>query len=366
MPTVEVRLPNHRYDVVVESGLLERLGGILRSLVPHRRCALILDQNLEHDYQPGVIRSLQAGGYEPMVASFPTSEKLKSLTTVGHMLNQLAEARIERRSPLIAMGGGILTDTAGFAAASWLRGVPLVMVPTTLLAMVDASVGGKTGVNLPQGKNLVGAFYQPVLVTIDPTVLKTLPPREIRCGLAECVKHGMIRDPELLTWLEEQLDAVMQLEPQAMETLIQWNVAIKARVVMADEKESGERAHLNFGHTFAHAIEAAQGDLPADRRFHHGEAVALGMVAATRLAVNLGRIPADIGQRLETLLTRIGLPVTTDCLPESRQMLEWMRLDKKVSDDRIRLILPTAVGSVEIDSSIKDDKVCQAWDSLRS
>ncbi|MCC5831003.1 MAG: 3-dehydroquinate synthase [Phycisphaeraceae bacterium] len=366
MPTVEVILPHHRYEVLIQCGALDQLGPQVHDRLPHRRCALILDQAIATTHGRQAADSLRGAGYEPLVADFATSEPLKSLDTVAAMLSKLAGDRIERKSPLVAMGGGILTDTAGFAAACWLRGVPLVMVPTTLLSMVDAAVGGKVGVNLPQGKNLVGAFHQPSLVLIDPNVLATLPQRELRCGLAECIKHAIIRDPDLWTWTSENLERVLALDPGAMQTLIARNVAIKAAVVMADEREAGERAHLNFGHTFAHAIEAAQTSTPDESRYHHGEAVALGMIAATTLAVLLDRADRGMLDELIALLDRAGLPVRADNLAPTARLMELMKLDKKVSDDRIRLILPRCIGEVEIDDSVPTRWIERAWDSIRA
>ena len=217
--------------------------------------------------------------------ALPPGEEHKNLDTAAKLYGLLTDARLERQSPVIALGGGVVGDTVGFAAATYLRGLPFAQCPTTLLAMVDASVGGKVGVNLPAGKNLVGSFYQPRLVVIDTDTLTTLPPRELRCGLAECVKHAAIRDAQRFDWLEQNLDRVMKLDPATLVELVHWNVQIKASVVMADEKETGERAHLNFGHTFAHAIETLSGY----GHYHHGEAVSLGMVAAANLAAATGR-----------------------------------------------------------------------------
>jgi len=248
---------------------------------------------------------------------------------------------------------------AGFVAASYLRGVPFVQCPTTLLAMVDASVGGKVGVNVPQGKNLIGAFHQPVAVVIDPLTLQTLPPREVRCGMAECVKHGVIHDGELFDWIAHNLAKIQSLDPTTLTELIARNVAIKAAVVMEDEKESGVRAHLNFGHTFAHAIEATVGY----GEIEHGEAVSLGMVAATKLAIDQGRCEADLLPRLGELLERIGLP-TAAKLPDIEILMNAMRLDKKVADAKLRLVLPSRMGSVDVVSDTPDDAVIAAWQAI--
>ena len=322
----------------------------------------------------------------------PASEKMKSLKTVQDLLAVVLDAKLERKSPIIAVGGGIVGDTTGYVAASYLRGVPFVQVPTTLLSMVDASVGGKVGVNVPQGKNLVGAFHQPVLVVIDTDVLKTLPDRDLRCGLAECVKHGVIRDPDLFAWIEDHVDRILDLESDALVELVQRNVKIKADVVMEDEKEQGVRAHLNFGHTFAHAIEAspvaeAKAAQPKRRRFAppprfevpkpqlktqayegpyaHGEAVSLGMVAATNLAVSAGRCDGALLDRLVALLDRIGLPTNSDQLVDTDLLMDIMQTDKKVKDGQVRLILPNHLGSVSIVNDTPAQAIAAAWDAIR-
>jgi 3-dehydroquinate synthase len=305
---------------------------------------------------------MQGAGYNVKAHAVPPGEDHKTLQQCAGLYDVLVDAKLERRSPIVALGGGVIGDTAGFVAATYLRGVPFVQCPTTLLAMVDASVGGKVGVNLPRGKNLVGAFWQPQLVVCDTDTLATLPPRELRCGLAECVKHGVIRDAGLFAWLEENLDQVMALDRAALVELVRWNVQIKADVVMADEKETGERAHLNFGHTFAHAIEATSGF----GHYHHGEAVALGMVAATRLAASAGRVKPQLLDRLVQLLNRIGLPTRAADLAPTPQLIDAMRLDKKVAAGRIRLILPDKLGAVSIVNDTPDAAIVAAWDSLRS
>jgi 3-dehydroquinate synthase len=238
--------------------------------------------------------------------------------------------------------------------------VPFVNCPTTLLSMVDAAVGGKTGVNVPQGKNLVGAFWQPSLVLMDPQTLATLPPRELRAGLAECVKHGMIRDPELFAWIEAHVEALLGVDGGAMVELLERNVRIKAAVVEADEREAGVRAHLNFGHTFAHAIEAGTGYTA----FKHGEAVSLGMVAATSLAVDLGMCDRAVLDRLVALLDRLELP-TSAPLPSPVALVDVMRLDKKVQGGKLRLVLPTRVGEVVVRDDAGYAAIIEAWGALR-
>ena len=371
MPTVELKLPHHQYEIHIDIDLLQRLGQLVNVRAAHARAALLADELVYRHYGEPARSALLDVGYDVLVTRIPTGEANKNLDTVRNLYNALIEARLERKSPLIALGGGVTGDTAGFVAATYLRGIPFIQCPTTLLAMVDASVGGKVGVNLPQGKNLVGAFHQPVLVVIDPATLKTLPTRELRCGLAECVKHAVIRDASLFDWLETNIDAILNLDMSTLVQLVKRNVQIKAKVVMADEKETGERAHLNLGHTFAHAIETRQAygrptaDTQTTHTYHHGEAVALGMVAASRLAANLGRCDRDIPRRIEGLLDRIGLPTRSSCLPPTGELLETMRLDKKVLCDHIRLVLPVAMGEVTMTIDVPPAAISDAWDSLR-
>ena len=361
MPTVNLTLPHDRYDIRIEPGALTRLGEQVRDVAPHERATVIVDEAIAESHGRTAARSMEAAGYDTRIAVMPAGEQQKTLGTVRSLYEVLIEHRMERKSPVVALGGGITGDTAGFVAATYLRGVPLVQCPTTLLAMVDASVGGKVGVNVPQGKNLIGAFYQPRRVVIDPETLRTLPSRELRCGLAECIKHAMIRDDKLFDWLETRIDAVQRLDADTMTELVERNVRIKAAVVIEDEKESGVRAHLNFGHTFAHAIESTTGY----DRYLHGEAVALGMIAATHLAVNRSMVNPAALDRLGALLEAVKLPTAADDLPDNAALLDAMRLDKKVAGGRIRLVLPTALGRVEICDDIPDDAIAAAWDALR-
>lgn len=361
MATVDLVLPHHRYQIHIEPGLLSRMGEAVRSVAPHRLVALMADRAVLEPHAQAAHASLAAAGYHVTLRGVDAAEERKTLQAVHDLYGVLVDARMERTSPVISLGGGVMGDSIGFLAATYLRGVPFIQSPTTLLAMVDASVGGKVGVNLPQGKNLVGAFYQPHRVLIDTNTLRTLPARELRCGLAECVKHGVIRDPELFAWIEDRLAAIVALDSATLVELVRRNVQIKANVVMADEKETGERAHLNFGHTFAHAIEAVCGY----GVYHHGEAVGLGMIAAARLAADARRCPADLPGRLVRLLARIGLPVQAENLPATPRLMDAMRLDKKVAAGRIRLVLPDRLGAVSIVSDTPEAAVAAAWDTLR-
>lgn len=362
MPTITLSLPHHRYDILVEAGALAQLGPRLRALAPNAKAGLVVDAGAV-GHGETARASLAGAGYQVAQAAYASSEENKNLAAVGAILDPILEARCERGSPIVSVGGGITGDVVGFAAAACLRGVPFVQCPTTLLSMVDASVGGKTGVNAKQGKNLIGAFHQPVLVICDIKALATLPDRELRCGLAECVKHGVIRDPALFAWMETNAKALLGRDQAALTELVARNVAIKARVVEADEKETGERAHLNFGHTFAHAIENVAG---YTTDIKHGEAVALGMVCATRLAVDAGRCEAQLLARLEKLLTALELPTRWPGgrAMDAAKLMASMGSDKKVQDGLIRLILPEAMGKVAIVKDAPRDAVAKAWLAL--
>lgn len=358
MPVV---FPDHRYDVAIEPGALDRLGEQVRAVAPASSAALYVDPALRDGLASRARASLEAAGYAVLEHVLPGGEASKNLDTVRGLYDGLLTRRFERGAPLIALGGGVTGDMIGFVAATYLRGVPFVQCPTTLLAMVDSSVGGKVGVNVPQGKNLIGAFHQPVAVVADPLALRTLPARELRCGLAECIKHALIRDPALFAWTRASLPALLALDADALAELVARNVAIKAAVVMEDEKETGVRAHLNFGHTFAHAIEASVGY----GTILHGEAVGLGMLAATTLAVSAGLCAPELRGELESLVAAAGLPVRT-ALPDDERLLAAMALDKKVARARIRFVLPVRLGAVELRDDLTPDLIRAAWASIRA
>ncbi len=288
----------------------------------------------------------------------PDGERAKTVRTVGLIHDALAQAAADRTVTIVAVGGGVVGDVAGFAAATWLRGVRLVHVPTTLLAQVDSSIGGKVGVNHPLGKNLIGAFHQPITVVTDPLLLDTLPRREFRAGLYEVIKYGVIADPRLFRRLESNLDAVVRREAKAIVPLITASCRVKARVVAADEREAGLRRILNFGHTAGHAIEA----VTRYRRFRHGEAVAYGMLAAADVAVRRGMFPEEDRAALSGLITRLGpLPAIADL--SAQTLVETMRRDKKVIGGRLHVVLPTRLGATEI---VDDVTEAQFSRSLRA
>jgi 3-dehydroquinate synthase len=287
----------------------------------------------------GTVRRGISAAYEPQVHLFNDAETAKNLRTVEEMARKLVRAGADRKALLIAVGGGVVGDVAGFVAASYLRGVALVQVPTTVVAQVDSAVGGKTGVNLPEGKNLVGAFYPPRVVLVDPDVLATLPDREFRGGLAEVIKYGVIADEKLFRFLEENIARILRRDASVLEHVIRRSIEIKASVVSRDERESGPRETLNFGHTFGHALESAT----RYRRFQHGEAVALGMMCAALLGHELLETPADQVSRMVALIRQIGPFPTWPKIPAVR-LLKTMSSDKKAKAGQLRFVLTPRLG----------------------
>jgi 3-dehydroquinate synthase len=343
----------------VEPGVLAQVGTRLRELAKSARCAIVTDETIKPLHLAALESSLRAAGFEPVVAVIPAGEAYKNLATVGGVYDKLLKARVERSTPVVALGGGVVGDLTGFVAATVLRGVPFVQVPTTLLSMVDASVGGKTGIDHAVGKNLIGAFHQPIAVFIDPATLKTLPPRELRSGLAECIKHEIIRDAAGFDRLEKSIARALALDLNYLTDLVAHNVAIKAAVVAADPFEKGERAHLNFGHTFGHAIETV-----SNFQYAHGECVALGMVAASRTAVRLAMLDAASADRIIRLIAAAGLPTGKMTL-DANQAVDTMFFDKKVKSGKLRFVLPDRIGHVVIRDDVPMDRVREAVESLR-
>lgn len=347
MTTIRVPLPLQPYDITIEPGLLDRLGDRLRDSVgmkQGRKLLVVSNPQIFKHYGDRVLTSLKTAGYDVALCLLAAGERYKTLRAVEKIYAAALAHRLERSSAMVALGGGIVGDLTGFAAATWLRGIAVIQVPTSLLAMVDASIGGKTGANLPKGKNLIGAFHQPRWVAIDPTVLATLPVRELRAGMAEVIKYGVIWDPDLFGQLEQaaRLDRFRDLEPLLPEILAR-SCQAKADVVSQDEKEAGLRAILNYGHTIGHAIES----LSHYRGVNHGEAVAIGMVAAGELAADLGLWDRRLCPRQLALITKTLLPSQIPAAIDPLAIAEALTLDKKVKDGQVQFILPRAIGQVE-------------------
>ena len=338
MTSVSVRHALGSYPVYVEPGVLAQLGDLVERHLARRRVALVADESVYRLLREG---RLPDARWEGTALTFPEGEGSKTRETWSRLTDELLRLGFGRDSALVALGGGVAGDLAGFVAATYMRGIPFIQVPTTLLAMLDASVGGKTGVDTPQGKNLIGAFHPPVAVVADPLVLATLPDREYRAGLAEAVKHGLIADREYFGWIETSADALVRRDPATLEHLVRRSVEIKADVVGEDEREAGRRAILNAGHTVAHALEQA-----TEFRLPHGEAVGLGLVAEAALATGLGLATPEAGARLAALLEQLGLPTRVREPVGEERIMAAMASDKKNRAGGIRFALPRGLGTM--------------------
>ncbi len=350
--TVHVALGERSYDILIRDGLLGRLPELLRPLKLGGRCAIITDTTVAPLFAAAARDALAAADWCVSVHTVPAGERSKSLAVAGKLYEELAGARLNRRSFVLALGGGVVGDLAGFIAATFLRGVDFVQVPTTLLAMVDSSVGGKVAIDLPQGKNLVGAFYQPRIVVADTATLASLPEREFRAGVAEVIKYGVIYDAALFADLERELPALMAKDAGVLSRVIARCCEIKAEVVSQDERESGLREILNFGHTIGHGIEA----VTEYGRYLHGEALAIGMVAAARLSQKHGGLAEADADRIETLLRRAGFDLQPPAVP-FEQLLSAMRSDKKARDGGLRFVLARRMGGVFASEAVSESDI---------
>ena len=340
--TLEVALGERSYPIHIGSDLLTR-ADLLLPHIPQKRAVVVTNETVAPLFLKRLSATLASGDIDVLPVVLPDGEQYKTWETLNRVFDALLGARCERSTTLIALGGGVIGDMGGFAAACYQRGMPFIQVPTTLLSQVDSSVGGKTAINHPLGKNMIGAFYQPKLVLADIATLDTLPDRELKAGLAEIIKYGLIRDPEFFDWLEINLDRLLARDRGAMVHAVRRSCANKAAVVAADERESGERALLNLGHTFGHAIETGLGY----GAWLHGEAVAAGTLIAAELSCCLGWIDAGTVARIERLFVRAGLPVMGPDLGVERY-LELMRHDKKVQDGKLRLVLLQRIGKAVV------------------
>lgn len=351
MPSViPVSLPQNSYTVAIAPNSLETLGTQLQTLNLGQKVLLVSNPEIFRHYGDPAIASLQAAGFDVATCILPAGEEYKTPATLQTIYDAALDHRIERSSTFIALGGGVIGDMTGFAAATWLRGVNVVQVPTSLLAMVDAAIGGKTGVNHPRGKNLIGAFHQPRLVLIDPTVLQTLPEREFRAAIAEVIKYGVIWDAELFAQLEQapRLDQYSALRADLVHLMLTRSCQAKAHVVSKDEKEAGLRAILNYGHTIGHAVESLTGYTLVN----HGEAVAIGMVAAGQLAVALNLWDQTSCDRQLALLHKASLPTQIPATVNLDEIVVALQSDKKVAAGRVKFVLPTQIGAAIVTDQV--------------
>ena len=361
--TIRVPLREQRdasYDILVGPGLLAELPALLKRHCRAAAYAVISDSHVAKLYGDAVVKRISGNGCQVELFTFPAGEWNKTRETWASLSDRMLAAHFGRDCAVIALGGGVVGDVAGFLAATYLRGVPHVQVPTSLLAMIDSSIGGKTGVDVPAGKNLLGAFHQPRLVAADLNLLTSLPPVQLSAGLAEAVKHGVIADGEYFTFLERDYAAILNKKGPALEQVVRRSVEIKAAVVAEDERESGRRAILNFGHTIGHAIEAV-----AKYEALHGEAVGIGMVYEARLGEALGVTTKGTAERIVRLLEQFRLPIHRPDGPSADQLIQVMRGDKKARGGKIRFALPKGIGAMQGDGkhgwtvAVEEDRIAK-------
>lgn len=366
---ISVKLPQTPYDVVIAPDAIAHVGAWLTQrdhplIKPGQKLLVVSNPVIFRHYGDRLVQSLEAVGYQVSTCILPAGERYKTLRSLQKIHAAAYETKLERKSAMVALGGGVIGDMTGFAAATWLRGIGVVQVPTSLLAMVDASIGGKTGVNHPQGKNLIGAFHQPRLVVIDPQVLHTLPPREFRAGMAEVIKYGVIWDADLFQALEQaqRLDRYGDIDQELLQMILERSCQAKAEVVAQDEKESGLRAILNYGHTIGHAVESATGY----RVVNHGEAVAIGMVAAGKLAAALELWSVADEARQRRLIEKTKLPTTLPSPAGIESLIALLQGDKKVEDGRVRFILPKAIADAFITDQVTHQDIRPVLSTMMS
>ena len=354
MHTLRVELGERAYPIYIGEGLLSRAELIL----PHldlRKVVIVTNTTVAALYLQQLVEALRARGVDVLSIVLEDGERYKDWATLNRIYDALLERRCDRKTTLIALGGGVIGDLAGFAAATYMRGIPFIQVPTTLLAQVDSSIGGKTGINHPLGKNMIGAFYQPRLVLADTAVLASLPPRELSAGMAEVIKHGLIRDGAFFAWLEQNMEKLLACDREALAHAVRRCCEIKAAVVAEDERETGVRALLNFGHTFGHAIESGLGY----GKWLHGEAVAAGMVMAADLSRRMDLIAQAEAERIIALLKRARLPTAPPDIAPAR-LLELMGVDKKAEGGKLRFVLLEGIGAASIRADVPDGPLQQA------
>lgn len=352
--TLNVALGERSYPIHIGCGILSRIDLI----VPHikqKKAVIVTNSTVAPLYLEMLRSALEKGGISVLPVILPDGEQYKTWETLNLVFDALLGAKCERNTTLIALGGGVIGDMGGFAAACYQRGMPFIQVPTTLLSQVDSSVGGKTAINHPLGKNMIGAFYQPKLVLADISTLDTLPDRELKAGLAEVIKYGLIRDPAFHDWLDANMDKLLARDKEALAYAVQRSCTNKAEVVAADERESGERALLNLGHTFGHAIETGMGY----GEWLHGEAVAAGTLIASELSCRMGWIDAGDVARIEQIFVRAGLPIVSPALGVDRY-LELMSHDKKVQDGKLRLVLLRGIGKAVVSDAASTAQIAAA------
>jgi 3-dehydroquinate synthase len=359
MEKIRVELAERSYDIAIGSNILEGIGDNLKSFGLSPKIVIVSNPIVFQLYGEHVSNSVKKAGFNLLIVTIPDGEGYKDLLWVQHIYDELLRHRLDRLSALIALGGGVIGDITGFAASTYMRGVSYIQIPTTLLAQVDSSVGGKTGVNHKRGKNMIGTFWQPRLVWIDVETLKTLPKRELLAGIAEVIKYGVIQDKELFDFLEVNRDKILNLDKDALTHIIKRSCEIKAEVVSKDEREAGLRAILNYGHTIGHAIETAT----EYRKYLHGEAVAIGMCAEARLSQMFNFIDRDQVFRIKGLVDSYGLPSEVPADIDLNSMFSSIQLDKKAVAGELKFILPEKIGSVRIHKGASEKSLIELLQS---
>lgn len=356
MQHIHVDLGKNSYSIHIEGGSLSRLGNILKGVLQLSKAGIVTNNVVNKLYGNIVKDSLSTNGIESEIVEVPDGEEYKSLEWAGKIFDAFVQHQMNRSSAVIALGGGVIGDMAGFVAATFMRGISLIQVPTSLIAQVDSSIGGKTAVNHPKAKNLIGVFYQPKYVLVDINVLKSLPEREFRNGLAEIVKHGVIMDKELFEYMETNISKILALDPQSIEQIVARSCKDKVTIVEQDEKEQNIRAVLNYGHTIGHGIET----VTDYRAFRHGEAISIGMIVASRIATNIGILKEESLIRQISLLKAYGLPVTFPDL-DTDSIINAIYYDKKIKETgRLRFVLPKDIGEAIIMENIEEKQVRKA------
>ncbi|MGR3177854.1 MAG: 3-dehydroquinate synthase [Candidatus Anammoxibacter sp.] len=350
MKDIVVKLGTNSYNIKIGQRIIKQIDALLPDNIESKKAVIITDENVAKLYLDLLANRFAKSGFDIKQVSIVPGEDQKNSSTIEKLYEAFFDHRMDRKSFVIALGGGVVGDLSGFAASTFMRGIPYVQVPTTLLAQVDSSVGGKTGINHPRGKNMVGCFYQPKGVFIDTDTLSTLPKEELIAGLVEVVKYGMIRSKPLFEYLENSLSDILQLKEDALEHIIFNSCRIKAEVVEEDEKENGIRVILNYGHTIGHAIEALTGY----RQYRHGEAVGIGMVYAGKIAKEMGLVDDSTLDRQTSLLEQMGLSSTVTDL-DTTQIVEKLYQDKKTIGGRLRFVLPVQIGEVVVSDNVPED-----------
>ncbi|MCP4264936.1 MAG: 3-dehydroquinate synthase [Candidatus Brocadiaceae bacterium] len=352
MKDIFVDLGKDSYNIIIDKGILDQVGTLISKTISPRKAIIVTDKVVEPLYGKIVLDSLSKCDFDVKLVSLALGEEQKSMEKAGEFYEHLFDHKMDRKSLIVALGGGVLGDLAGFVAATFMRGIPFVQIPTTLLAQVDSSIGGKVAVNHPRGKNMIGCFYQPKAVYIDTDTLRTLPKEEITAGMVEVIKYGIIKDADFFEYIEKHFDEIMKLDDAALEMIIYNSCKTKAHVVELDEKEEGIRAILNYGHTIGHALEA----LTSYKKYRHGHAVAIGMVYVTKIAIDMGLADESVLKRQVSLFGRLGLSLKdTELSPQD--IVNILYQDKKTINKKLRFVLPTEIGNVIINDSVSDQTI---------